>query len=288
MFIDGAFIVYNYGQIQPDQDNSKISKSQLTKIHTESSLSNDAPVNLLILGLDEEGIRTDVILLMNFEPEKSKLNILSIARDTKVFARGKYSKINSVYSAGKEQLVADTVKEITGLSVQYYVTMNFVGFRKLIDTLDGVVFNVPFNMDYDDPTQKLHIHLNKGVQRLNGKESEQLVRYRKGNRSNEGYIDGDIGRIKMQQDFIKAMIKQKLNLKYLNKVDDVFAILAKYMRTNFNISDFAHYIPSVRKIEAADVKVFTLPGDSKLEDKAWYYIGDKQKTEELIDNNFYK
>ena len=242
MFANGVYVLAYYGKSHRQENNNESApRSQPSRLQLESSLSKDRPVNLLVLGLDEEGVRTDVILLINYDPELSKLNLLSIARDTKVFARGKYSKINAVYSAGREKMLAGVIKQLTGLSVDYYMTMNFKGFRKVVDTLDGVMFDVPFDMDYDDPDQNLHIHLNKGLQRLGGNKAEQLVRYRKGNRRDEGYTDGDIGRIKMQQDFIKALIKQKLNLKYFTKADDLFNIFREYFRTNIDINDFAYY-----------------------------------------------
>ncbi len=293
MFANGMYALSYYGH---ESRNEKIrydktdtaQESSPGKPQLESSMDENPPVNLLLLGLDEEGVRTDVILLVNFDPEHSRINMLSIARDTKVFARGKYSKINALYSAGKEALLADEIRELTGLSTDYFVTMNFKGFRNLVDTLDGVRFEVPFDMDYDDPDQNLHIHLNKGMQLLTGKKAEQLVRYRKGNRHNQGYSDGDIGRIKMQQDFVKALIRQKLSLKYLTRADDVFAIFNKYFRTNIDIRDFTYYLPGIRNIKSGNIKSYTLPGDSAMEENIWYFLADREKTRDLIQNNFYK
>ena len=293
MFANGLYALSYYGH---DSRHEKIGydkidtteESRPGKPQLESSMDENPPVNLLLLGLDEEGVRTDVILLVNFDPGHSRINMLSIARDTKVFARGKYSKINALYSAGKEALLADEIRELTGLSTDYFVTMNFKGFRNLVDTLDGVMFEVPFDMDYDDPDQNLHIHLNKGMQLLTGKKAEQLVRYRKGNRHNQGYSDGDIGRIKMQQDFVKALIRQKLSLKYLTRADDIFAIFNKYFRTNIDIRDFTYYLPSIRNIKSENIKSYTLPGDSAMEGDIWYFLADREKTKDLIQNNFYK
>lgn len=290
MFANGLYVLsYNdHGERNRPEIADDDPSSQLEKVRMESSMSRDMPVNLLVLGLDEEGVRTDVILLMNYDPDQSKLNLLSIARDTKVYARGKYSKINAVYSAGREKMLAEEIRQLTGLRVNYYATMKFKGFRKIVDTLDGVMFDVPFDMDYDDPDQNLHIHLNKGFQKLNGKKAEQLVRYRKGNRHDEGYTDGDIGRIKMQQDFLKALIKQKLNLKYFTKADDIFAIFKEYFRTNIDISDFSYYLPGIRKITAESIASFTLPGESSMEGGVWYFIADKDKTRDIVNNNFFK
>lgn len=288
MFANGMYALSYYGRENRYEKMDTREEAQPGKPQQESSTDENLPVNLLLLGLDEEGVRSDVILLVNYDPKTSSLNLLSIARDTKVFARGKYSKINALYSAGKEGLLAEEIRQLTGLSANYYVTMNFKGFRKLVDTLDGVMFDVPFDMDYDDPDQNLHIHLNKGMQRLNGKKAEQLVRYRKGNRHNEGYIDGDIGRIKMQQDFVKALIKQKLNLKYLTKADEIFAIFNQYFRTNIDIRDFTYYLPGIRNIKSENINSFTLPGESVVEGDVWYFIADGEKTAELIQSNFNK
>ena len=257
-------------------------------VSPESGASADRPVNLLVLGLDEEEVRTDVIMLFNFNPGLSRLNILSIARDTRVFSRGRYSKINALYSAGKEGLVASEIRQITGLQAQYYITLDFKGFRKLIDSLGGVTFNVPFRMDYDDPDQDLHIHLDKGVQLLNGNRAEQLVRYRKGNNPGEGYTDGDIGRIQMQQEFLTALFKQKLSLKYASRVDDVSRILTEYVKTNISIADITHYMGWILKMEPEDVRTFTLPGKSDYIGGVWYYNRDEGRTSDMINENFYK
>lgn len=253
----------------------------------ESSASEEKPLNLLVLGLDRDGTRCDVIMLFNFEPGLSRLNILSIARDTRVRTNGKYGRINALYSKGEEKLVTEKVTEITGLPVHYYITMDFRGFRKLVDTLGGVEFNVPFTMNYDDPSQNLHIHLKKGWQRLNGVKAEQLVRYRKGNYG-QGYSEGDIGRIKMQQDFIKALIGQKLSIRYISRVYELFEIMKEYVHTNLTISDITHYLGSLSKIKSSEVESYTLPGESRLMENAWYYIYNRSETAGLINNHFFR
>jgi len=111
-----------------------------------------------------------------------------------VKVNGKYMKINALIGKGGEKMVIDMVEDITGLPVDYYVTLNFKGFREIVDTLGGVEINVPFDMDYDDPYQNLHIHLKKGKQVLDGKKAEQFVRYRKATTTGKvmrmGILDG--------------------------------------------------------------------------------------------------
>ena len=184
-------------------------------------------------------------------------------------------------------MVIDMVEDITGLPVDYYVTLNFKGFREIVDTLGGVEINVPFDMDYDDPYQNLHIHLKKGKQVLDGKKAEQFVRYRKGNHNGEGYEDGDLGRIKMQQLFMREFVNQKLKLKYLLKADEIFYTLKKNMRTNIEIGDIRYFIKDIKNIKTPEINGYTLPGYSRYIGGQWFYIYDKKKTKELIEQNFY-
>lgn len=258
------------------------------RIGNESGISYEGPVNILIMGLDEYEGRSDVILLLNYSPEAGKLNMLSVARDTRVYVKGKAVKINALFGIGGERLVTRGVEKITGLPVDYYLTMNFAGFRKIVDALGGVEFDVPFDMDYDDPDQDLHIHLRKGRQILDGRKAEQLVRYRKGNKRGEGYEDGDIGRIKMQQEFLKEMVRQKAKLKYISKIDDIFYIIKDHVRTNAKIGDISRYIGYIKNMRDEDIKTFTLPGEAVFIGDASYFLHDGKKTAELIESCFFK
>lgn len=284
LFCDGLYVLAHLN----GRPAKEIGETRTKPGDTEDKTAGEPPVNLLILGLDEEEERSDVVVLLNYSPETGGLNILSIARDTRVRSKGRTVKINALVSMGGESLVAREVEELTGLPVHYYLTMNFKGFRKMVDALGGVEIDVPFNMNYDDPSQNLHIHLRKGRQVLNGKKAEQYVRYRKGNYEGQGYNDGDIGRIKAQQDFIKALLEQKLKVKYILKLDEIFSILKENMKTNIEIGDVRRYARGLTELGAEDVNTYTLPGDSAYIGKTWYFLYDLDGTREMIDKNFYK
>lgn len=283
LFMQGTYTLHSLNQeeIQYYGDNTPLKK---TRIITKDT--GEQSINILILGLDEEELRSDVIGLINFNPSNKKINILSIARDTRVKAKGKYGKINALISKGGENLVAKEVEEITGLGVDYYITLNFKGFREIVDVVGGVEVNVPMDMDYDDPYQNLHIHLNKGKQVLDGGKAEEFVRYRKGNHKGEGYEDGDIGRIETQQLFLKEFINQKLKPRYILKASNIFSILKENMKTNIELDDIDFFVRQVNNIKINTVKTFTLPGVSEYRGGLWYYIYDKEKTEEIIKENF--
>ncbi|MCX7922328.1 MAG: LCP family protein [Clostridia bacterium] len=288
LFINGLSVLALINKKGLTRPFSKHLDTQVKDNHMENSPLYRKPVNIIVLGLDEEEVRSDVILLLNFSPEKERLNILSIARDTRVRVGGKSAKINALVGMGGEILAIKKIEELTGLQVNYYVTLNFKGFRKMIDTLDGVEVNIPFDMDYDDSEQNLHIHLRKGRQVLNGQKAEQLVRYRKGNKAGEGYTDGDLGRIKMQQQFIKELIDQKIRIRYITKIYDVFYILKEYMKTNIELGDINYYLRDIRNLSYEKVAAFTLPGEARYVNHLWFFIPDKEKTTELLDKYFFK
>jgi LCP family protein required for cell wall assembly len=285
LFIQGAFTLNSLNQedIEYYAGNTPLKKSRYNPKITGISQRT----NLLVLGLDDEEVRSDVIALINFDPSKKKINILSIARDTRVKVGGKYSKINSLISKGGEKLVAKEVENITGLNVDYYMILNFKGFREIVDVVGGVEIDVPMDMNYDDPTQNLYIHLKKGNQILDGGKSEQFVRYRKGNHKGEGYEDGDIGRIEAQQLFLKEFINQKLKPRYILKAGSIFSILKDNMKTNIEIGDLDFFVREVNNIRINDVSTFTLPGDSVYKTGIWYYIYNVKETEKIIEDNFY-
>ncbi|MCR4436626.1 MAG: LCP family protein [Clostridiales bacterium] len=254
----------------------------------QMSVIEERPVNLLVLGVDEEGVRTDVIAVLNFNAAQGKLNILSIARDTKVRVKGKTSKINALVAIGGERLLIEEVEKLTGLPINYYILLNFKGFRKIVDILGGVEVYVPFNMNYDDPEQNLHIHLKEGRQLLDGKKAEQFVRYRKGNRMGQGYSDGDIGRIKAQQEFMKALLEQKVKFKYISKAGEIFYTLKKYVKTNIEIGDVNYYLNSLKTIKYDEIKAYTIPGEAAYINNIWYFICDEKKTRDLIETHFFR
>ena len=79
--------------------------------------------------------------------------------------------------------------------MDYTVSVDLQGFVALVDAIGGVTFDVPINMNYEDPYQNLYIHISKGVQTLSGADALKVVRFR------EGYATQDIGRMETQQNF---------------------------------------------------------------------------------------
>ena len=183
------------------------------------------PVNILILGMDigdaeqdeNKAIRrTDTMMVLNYNPNTKKINIVSIPRDTliQVDAYDEYGnlrpywKINNAYVLGGEEEVIKHVELLLETNINYMVEIDYNAFRSFIDAIGGVDMYIEQQMDYDDDAQDLHIHFNAGeTVHLDGKKAEEFFRWRKNN-DGTGFIDGDLGRIRNQQAFMKEVLKK--------------------------------------------------------------------------------
>ena len=257
-------------------------------------------INILLIGVDEGGYRSDTIMLLSVDGYSDRLSILSIPRDTMVKAEGyTIQKINALIALGKEaagkgdidepeELLIDMVKELTGLPIHYFLSVDFDGFKEIIDAVDGVDFNVPYNMDYDDPTQNLHIHLKAGQQHLDGKKAHDFVRFR---HNNDGtapgeYVLGDEGREYWQQQFLKELVRQKCKAQYISSIDDLFKVVKNNVRTNYTMRDLVNHLEFVQRIDFDEISSYQLPGQAEYIEPAWWYKCDKEATKELIDEVF--
>lgn len=243
-------------------------------------------VNALIMGVDADGLRTDTIMVASYDLDNGKINILSIPRDTRMYIGTKYQKINAAHAVsvkgakkGPEGTV-EAVTRLTGIPINYYVEFSFETFRDTIDALGGVYFDVPRDMKYDDPVQNLHINLKQGYQFLDGDKAEQLVRFRR-------YPEGDIARVAMQQNFLKAVFEQKLNAGIITKMPDLYKQLSKNITTNVKLSDVVKYVPNISDLAMENIAMYQLPGGFNDKDYgASYWVCNMEETKTLIENTF--
>ncbi len=212
----------------------------------------DGVKNVLVLGTDEGGMRSDVIMVCSVNRKEGRINLVSIPRDTRISVNGTTMKINAALTVGGEKLTIQKVKEIAGIPIHDYVTFNFTAVKDMVDALDGVEFDVPQDMDYEDPEQNLYIHLKKGVQVLNGDQAIQLLRFRK-------YAMADIARNSVQQDFVKAIFAQKANMKYFTKIPEIYGIINENITSSMSLSDITGYASAIGKMDNAQFESFEMP-----------------------------
>lgn len=272
--------------------------SHMTSMDKNVSTLLDKPpiegkLNLLLLGVDDDGVRADTIMLVSVDNVNKNIKLLSFPRDTKItLNNGKTMKLNAgMGMKNPQQFMIETIKTITKMPIHYFCEINFDGFIEIIDILDGVDYDVPFDMNYDDPAQDLHIHLKKGFQHLDGKAAHDYVRFRHNNKGAEiyapgDYNKGDIGRIDAQQKFLSELFRQKMDPKYLMKAPELIDAAQKYVKTNFSISAAIEFLSVVKSAETDELESFMLPGEPRYEGKVSYYIYSPSETKELVKEEF--
>ena len=258
--------------------------------HDANTLANLSRINILVIGQSQN--LTDTLLVCSYDPKIQDVALLSIPRDTFV-GRNKntatgFDKINALYQLDPNKLL-NKVNDITGLGINYYIKVDTQGLKDLVDSVGGIYFDVPIDMDYDDSSQKLAIHLKAGYQLLDGNKAEQVLRFR---HNNDGstypaeYGQEDIGRMKTQRAFITEVIKQVAKPENITKVDDYIKIANNNVETNFNIWNLKDYAPYAIDFNTDNIKTETLPGTPEKCNGVWLYIHNRRQTEQIVKELF--
>lgn len=232
---------------------------------------------ILVSGVDDGNGGSDTNILLAVDAANQYIYGVSIPRDTKAVFNGKSHKINAAYNAGGMDMLASVVSDQLGIPVDYTVLVDLKGFAALVDAIGGVDFTVPVDMNYDDPTQDLHIHFTKGYQHLNGADALRVVRFRHNN-DGTGYGSEDIGRMQTQQSFLKTVAKKTLTVSNLTKVDSLMKLFQQYVETDLTLGNLAWLGREAIGIGAENIDFSTLPG-------AWkspYIHLDREETLSLV------
>lgn len=249
----------------------------------------DDVINVLAIGVDGGGTRSDTMLLVSLNTKENEVSLMSIPRDTRVPYDGSWDKITHLFTYDSTgQLTVDAVKEITGAEINYVAILNFNGFTKVIDALGGVEVDVPNinngGMYYDDPVQDLHIALPAGRQLLNGEEAQGFVRYR------SGYATADLGRVETQRYFISELIDQKLNFGYVTKIPGIISALEGDLVTNYSCMDLVSQAFGMLGTDSESINSYTLPGQAGMASTRYgmasCFMYDEEETAALISEYF--
>ena len=215
---------------------------------------------ILLSGIDNDAGGSDTNILMRFDAVNKAIDLVSLPRDT-LMSSG--HKLNYAYARGGTDQLRAEIEELLGIPVDFFVSVDLKGFIQLVDQIGGVDFDVPINMDYDDPYQDLHIHFQKGMQHLDGQQAMEVVRFRHNN-DGTGYGTEDIGRIGTQQAFLKAVAQKLMKLKNIPAMAEVFL---KYVKTDLTLGNLVWLGNEALSMGGTDAVSFhTLPGDGT----GWY------------------
>ncbi|MHC0431003.1 LCP family protein [Streptomyces sp. O3] len=241
---------------------------------------DNGSLDILVLGSDsrdgangrygggDEGARSDTAMVLHIHEGRKKASIVSIPRDTLITRPecatddggtdpgGERKMFNEAYSVGGPACAVKTVEKISGIRMDHYLEVDFSGFKDLIDLLDGVEITTDRAIKDKDS----HLDLAAGTHQLNGEQALGLVRTRHG--VGDG---GDLGRIQLQQAFIKALIAQVGELGLLTSPTKLFSLAdtaTSSLTTDSELKspkDLASFALGLKGIDAKNMNMITLP-----------------------------
>lgn len=260
----------------------------------EASLPNwdtGDPFNVLLLGVDDrdgedEPIRSDTMIVVRVDPTGKTVTMMSIPRDLYVWIPGfRHDKINAAYPLGEFYEVpgggvataAQTIEANFGIQIHYFITVDFTGFKKIVDTIGGVIIDVPAPVKDDQyPTETYGLtraYFPTGLQRMDGTTALRYSRTRHG--------DNDIARGERQQQILLAIRSQALNLGLVTRAESLIRDMGDTVRTDLNFNQMLALANLGRQIDGGNIVRINLWEDGLIyehwpdeEDDAFYFEAD--------------
>ena len=290
-----CFAYYKATGNVPFADGSGVAKAGEMSI-LDALLGKNIKLNVAVFGVDKDETRTDVVFVVHYDSEQESIDLISVPRDTRVAVcdevedlLGKsygVTKFNAVHAYGGKEHGPEAailqLEDLLGISIDHYVKVNFDALVEIVDAVGGVEVDVPQDMKWDmSDTGDITINLKKGLQTLDGNKALQLVRFRR-------YADGDVGRIQVQQLFLKALMEKVLSTENIVKnLGDYIEVMYKYVKTDVSLADALKYANYITKVDMEKINMETLPGVGQYVGGVSYFIHDPDATREMVDRVFY-
>lgn len=211
-------------------------------------------VNVLLLGVDlvEGTERSDTIMVLSLDPLLRTAAVLSIPRDTLAALPGRPTRerIGHAHAYGGPAAAVRAVSQLLGVPIHHHVKVKFQGFVAAVDALGGVTLDVEQRMRYSDPAQGLEIDLQPGRQHLDGERALQFVRYR---------LDGDLNRIRRQQQFLRALMDQAFQTGTVLRLPAAALTLSRHVETSLRPDQVVQLAQLAARVKPGDVEMAALP-----------------------------
>ena len=267
-----------------NSDFTRITESLTEKVAPEKILPTfHKPTTIMLMGVDERKDdvgRSDTLMVLNLS--KDKASLLTIPRDTLVYIeRHGYQKINAAYAFGGAKLARETVEDFLGIEIDHYVTINKSRFAEVIDAMGGVDIYVERDMHYEDPWDDdggLYIDLKQGIQHLDGDTAIQYVRFRDD--------EGDVGRVRRQQAFMRACADRLSEPSMLIKIPELLGVAVKAIDTDLTSSEMLAAAGSLKSAEAnGNIKTGVVPGWLQYIEEISYLIPNAERLGKVMSKN---
>jgi polyisoprenyl-teichoic acid--peptidoglycan teichoic acid transferase len=259
------------------QANWKVMHQLVTPQRDLTEVFHAEQAYVLLLGLDHvlEGKRdvshrADSILVASTDFTSKQIRLVSLPRDSWVphYLNGElireHDKLGHTYIEGGVQCTEETVEQLLGVPIQYYVTINFVGFQKIIDAIGGIEIDVEKRMKYNDNWGDLHINLKKGPQLLNGEQAMGYARFRSD-------LTGDIGRMGRQQKVLRAMLEKMNSPAMLPKLPQLFEIFKQNVDTNMSMDQLLALAQNMDEYSGDGMQTMTVENYGPFDGEAYVW-----------------
>lgn len=241
------------------------------------------PTTIMLMGVDERKDdvgRSDTLMVLKLS--KDSASLLTIPRDTMVYIeKHGYQKINAAYSLGGAKLSRETVEDFLGIDINRYVVINKSRFAAVIDAMGGVDIYVERDMHYEDPWDDdggLFIDFKQGIQHLDGQSAIEYVRFRDS--------EGDVGRVRRQQAFMKACADRLSEPSMLIKIPELLSVAIDAVETDLTSTEMLAAAGSLKNAEASGkIKTGVVPGWLQYIDEISYLIPDAERLGKVMDQN---
>lgn len=271
-----------HGQLEADPNSYLLKPGEAGIVYDGLDLNQyiEGQYSILCLGMDEEGLNTDIMMLAVFDLNAAKINILQIPRDCYVgaeYTNADTGKINSVYSEGTcsgsdgINKVATCVRELFGVPIDSYIAIKCTDVPPVVDAMGGVPINIPFDVIYE--ADKI---IYKGEQVITGEQSEWFMRYR------HDYLEGDLARIRAQRIFLAAAMQKVKDIGTL-KILSIYPTLKKYIMSDLEINEIGMICDFAQTVPMENVTVRMVPGEDLEKGEVNNYYGYTIHEQETVD-----
>ncbi|WP_186893057.1 LCP family protein [Acetobacterium malicum] len=214
---------------------------------------------------DETG-RSDIIMVVMYDPTQEKMVMASLPRDLRVNIPGYgLDKINHAYAYGGRELINQTIEELLGIKLDFSVKLDFDTFASIINDAGGV--NVIAQKDFYKNENQLVI--SQGEQILNGKNALFYVRFRSDS-------DGDYGRIARQQEVVKSLMKSLSTMSLKKKLQLIETYYNNGIETDVNVSKLKEYLNMSGGDTNLSFENYRLKTYSEIIDGLWYELYNQE------------
>jgi LCP family protein required for cell wall assembly len=208
----------------------------------------------LVVGLTQDRLRTDTIEVIHWDDVHHRVRILGVPRDINVTLPGiSNTKLVHAYSTGGIGRARAATVRLLNVPIAHYVVFSLPAMRHIVDLIGGVPVNVEKRMVYTDRLQGLFINLSPGYQVLDGAHAEQYLRFRND-------PEGDIGRIRRQQVFLRAAVAQTHRPSVMLRMPQIIQTARGDVETDLTASQLLGWLQRVQPIKPEQISTESIDG----------------------------